>query len=257
MPLIPTERSLCNKVVADFGGLTAPIRAAKGLIRSTASQFEDQLRNTIFSSTSEIDDALTQLENDVAENLPGDTVSDVQAIKDFLDNCEYLSGLNPVSAVAGTVLGVYDAIEDTINGLSNTTPEFTLGGIGDIINKALRGLQFPFGDNISELFAKADKLIDCLTAFCDGYLPQADIFSDDLNELYTDMNIVNDPNDSNYTNFDFGSIYTNVGISPTQISNVDRVLDGITQENIRGKEAINSSIEAVKDAIRIKGIGGF
>ena len=256
MALIPTERSLCNKIVADFEGLTAPIRAAKTQIRSTASNFADQLRNTIWSDQNDLDQALTDFEDDLEQILPGDTADDVQAIKDLIDNCDYLSALSSVSAIAGTTKGVYDGIEDIVDSLSETTPEFVLGGIADTINNILKGIQFPFGDDISALFAKADKLINCLEAYCGGEYPAQVIqFTTDINQLYSDMNIVSDPNNANYTNFDYGTVYSSVGLNPQQISNVTSTINKIDEGNVAAKSAIDSSIEAIKDSIRIPGIG--
>jgi len=258
MALIPTERSICNKVVADFEGLTSPIRAAKGQIRSAASDFADQLRNTVWSEQSVLDQALTDFEDDLEEILPGDTSDDVQAIKDMIDNCDYLSSLSSVSTIAGTAGGIYDGIEDIINSLSETTPEFQLGGIADTINNILKGIQFPFGDDISALFAKADKLIECLAAYCGGEYPsQVTQFTDDLNQLYSDMNIVSDPNNENYTNFDYGRVYSEVGLNPTQISNVTSTINKIDEGNQVAKSAIDSSIEAIKDTIKLPKIGGI
>lgn len=258
MAISTTTRSICNKVANDYPGLSTPIRQAKGLIRSKAFEFEDQLRNTIFSSTSALDTALQQFEDDLEDILPGDTAQDVQDIKDIIDNCNYLSALNSVSAVAGTALGIYHGIANIIDDISNSTPEFTAGGFADQINNILKGIQFPFGDDISKLFSNADQLIQCLESFCGGEYPlQVSEFSSDLNGLYTDMNIVSDPNNENYTNFDFNKIYSNVNMNAQQIENMTKTIDKIDGGNNRAKEAIDSSIEAVKDSIRLQGIGGF
>jgi hypothetical protein len=258
MALIPTERALCNKIVGDFSGLTSPIRLAKLGVRQKAAEFEDQMRNTVFSATSVLDDALQSFEDQLQNILPGDTASDVKAIKDMIDNCDYLSALNPVSAVAGTALGIYGGIADIISGLSNTIPEFSGGRLSDSINNVLKGLQFPFGDDISNLFSKADKLIECLAAYCGGEYPaQVSQFTNDMNSLYSDMNIVSDPNNANYTNFDYNQIYGNVGMNPSQITNMTRTISTIDTGNVNAKSAIDSSIEAVKDVARQYGIGGL
>jgi len=258
MAISTTTRSICNKVTNDYPGLTSPIRQARGAIRAKASEFEDQLRNTIFSSGSVLDDALQSFEDQVEDILPGDTEDDVQDIKDMIDNCDYLSALNGVSTVAGTALGIYNAIEDIIDSLGDSVPEFKTGSFADTINNIMNGLQFPFGDDISALFAKADKLIECLEWFCGGEYPlQVSEFTDDINGLYSDMNIVSDPNDPNYARFDYDAVYDNVGLASVDRTNMNRTITKIYGGHTRANEAIDNSIEAVKDAIRLQGIGGI
>ncbi len=257
MAISPTTRSLCNKMVADYNGLTSPIRQARAVIRQKSSDLEREIRNTIFSSSSSLDDALQDFEDRLEENLPEDTAQGVQDVKDMIDNCEYLSALNAISALAGTALGIYDKIKELIDDIAGSTDEFVPGGIADEINNILNGLQIPFGDEISNLFANADKLIECLTAFCGGEYPaQISAFTSELNDLYDDMNIVSDPNNSNYTNYDYEALYDKLDLSTQNRSNLDKTISKISDGHTAAKESIDSSIEAVKNTIRAQGIGG-
>ena len=258
MAISSTTRSLCNKMVTDYTGLTSPIRQARAAIRQKSSDLEREIRNTIFSETSALDAALQSFEDQLEENLPEDTAQGVQDIKDMIDNCEYLSALNAVSAVAGTALGIYDKIKDLIDDISTSTGEFIPGGIADEINNILNGLQIPFGDEISNLFSKADKLIECLTAFCGGEYPsQISAFTSELNDLYDDMNIVSDPNDSNYTNYDYDALYDKLDLSAEGRENLNKTINKISDGHTAAKDSIDSTIEAVKNTIRAQGIGGL
>jgi hypothetical protein len=258
MALTPTERSICNKIVADFDPLLAPVFAVKPAIRSAAREFENGLFSTIFSSDSAVDSAISDFQDGLSEIIPGDSLTDVQAIKDMIDNCSYLGGLSASSAAAGTVLGVFDGIGGIIDTLSSASPEFGLGNIANTINKVLDGIQFPFGDKIADLLSRADQLIQCLAAYCGGEYPSQVIeFTQTVEDLYGDLNVVSNPADPRFGSFDYENLYAKANIPLADRAKVDRVKASITAGNNEAKQAVDNTIQAVKDAAKIGGIGGF
>lgn len=254
MALQKTTRTLCNKLVDEFDRVINPIISAKSEITSYKRDFENLLRSGNFSpDLSTVTGEIGTINNTVENLVPGNSFDDMYALKDFIDNCPYLSGLAPVSAVLGSILGVLAQIDDLL-GLS-TVPEIGMGRIGSNINQLLSGLFG--GQDISTGLRLGDKLIQCLEALCGPgdayYIAVATEYATDIDDLYSDLNIVGDPLSPNYGLFDFDSIYSDIGLSAQHITQVNAAITGVDGIKTNAGNAITNSVNAVKQYTK----GGF
>jgi len=249
-----TERSLCNKLVIDFGGLITPINASRATVMGHASSLDSQLRSMAWSGTSAINNGIYTLNNTIDTAIPGTSITDMQALKTFLDNCAYLNGANPVGAILNAANGIFGLIDDTLNTLAGTVPEFGAGRIAGLINQLLSGLGLPGGDVLSEIFKQADRLINCLTYLCSPYdsyyNPYISTYNSQLQSLYTSMNIVSDPLDSNWGLFDYDSLYSSVGLTADQISDMNLVVDAVDTVKSNSMTGVMDSIASVRNLLK-------
>jgi hypothetical protein len=254
-----TERSLCNKLLNDWGGLLTPLNSANGIIGGYASSLDSQLRNMQWSGTSALLNGISTLNSVIGNAIPGSTLNDMRALKQFLDQCVYLNGNNPLSAVLNTSKGIFNLIDDTLNSLYGTMPEFGVGKIAGYINQLLKGLGIPGGDMLSDIFKTADQLLNCLSQICYQYDPSyygsyITSYTNQLDSLYTSMNIVSDPLSQNWGLFDYDTLYSNVGLTQPQISDINLVIDAVDTVKETSLASVTSSITVVKDLL---GEGGF
>jgi len=259
MALTNNEKSLCNKLNSDFDSLVQPGKSAKGAINAATNNMKSKLNGMTFSDSGLLAGALDQYRDSVAGMLPGDQLSDLENISNFIDNCEYLSFLEPVSAIMGIVGGVFDEINNLIYGLDLSFPEFSAGGLGSLVDKLLNALPgMPGGDKISDLLALADKLLECLNSGCaavdPSYIPSLSSKTDELQAVYTDLGIIDDPNDPNYGKFDYSAMYNDLGLSTGEIGNITSVKTGINASKDAGIDAIAKTTDAMKLA---KKLGDF
>jgi len=254
-----TERSLCNKLVNDWTGLLTPLNSSRGTIGGYANSLDSQLRNMQWSGTSALLGGISTLNTVIGNAVPGSTMNDMRALKQFLDQCAYLNGKNPLSAVLNTAKGVFNLIDDTLDSLYGTMPEFGVAKIAGYINQLLNGLGIPGGDVLSEIFKTADQLLNCVSQICyqydDSYYgPYITSYTSQLESLYTSMNIVSNPLSPNWGLFDYDTLYGNVGLTDEQISDIDLVIDAVDTVKSTSLASVTSSITVVKDLL---GEGGF
>ena len=258
MALTKNEKSLCNKLVSDFDGLIQPGRSAKGAINGATNDMKSLLNGMTFSDPGLLGGALDQYRNAVNDALPGDELDDLNQIKNFIDNCEYLQALDPLSTMIETVNGVFDEIGKLVNGLDLSFPEFGAGNLGSLVDKILDGIGMPGGDKISDLLAAADKLLNCLSAGCAAvdptYIGDLDSKTDELQRVYDDLGLIDDPNDPNYGKFDYSSMYNDLGLSTSEINSINSVKDGISASKDDGINAISNTKDAIKTAKKVGGL---
>jgi hypothetical protein len=255
MAFTSTDRSLCNKILTDFPGLTNPLNSSSGVITGYASSLDSQLRSMAWSGTSAINSGISTLNSTVGNAVPGKDLSDMQALKAFLDNCAYLAGNNPLGTILNAAKGIMDLVDDTLDTLAGTVPEFGAGKLAGYINQLMNGLGIPGGDMLSDIFKSADKLITCMTNLCSvydpGYYgPYITSYTSQLQSLYTTMNIVDDPLDINYGLFDYDSLYASVGLTPGQISDMTLVVDAVDTVKSTSMSGVMDSIASVKDLLK-------
>lgn len=249
-------RSLCNKMVDDYSALIAPINMAKSAVRNAKTQLQTLLNSMVFSVDLDvITTAVDDLQSAAEEAYPSDSLADMAALKGMLDNCDYLEGAKPISSILGTTLGVFEVIDGLVNAI--VVPEFLAADIGNGINNTLSGIGIPGGNNLTDIFKKADKLINCLSTICGAgaptYITIATEYADELDDLYTDMNIVSNPLSPNYGGFDYNAIYTNVGMTSQDILQVNTALSGVGDTNTNALTSIDASVSKAKDLLK----GGF
>lgn len=244
MAFTASERSICNKVVFDFDSLIAPINASKGAIRSAQSDLEGLLNTTSFANEATINSAISDFEQEVDENLPDTT--ELEEIVQIISNCEYLSDFKPAAVVANSISSAVDKIDAFASNTGATLPEFNMGRLVGSINDLLFG-NIPGSDVIKSLFQKADKIIDCLSAYCGGEYPsQVSSFTTTMNDLYTDMNIISDPIDPNYGNFDLDSVFSSAGTSAADQAKVNSVISSIQGAKSSAISKIDSVVSSLK-----------
>jgi len=244
MAILPVERSMCNKMVYDFDGLLAPARAAKGAVRNKKNEIQSQLNVLTSSSQSAINSAVSSLTSQMDDIIPTATLSDMRELERFIEQCEYLSGLSPIAAMLGAIDSIYSKLDDFLDNIGASVPEFNLGKLASAINDLLGAR----GPNISDLLKNLDKLINCVELYCGGEYPsQLSSMTTALGQTYTDLNITSDPLDTNYGLFDFNSLYSTAGLDVTQIGQVNQVISSVDGEKDRTRSTINSAIDIYKE----------
>jgi hypothetical protein len=244
MAFTASERSICNKVVFDFDAIVAPVRMGKAFVQNSTSAIQGLLNTTSFASEAAINAAITAFGDAVQENLP-DT-SELVEISHLIRHCDYLHDIAPVAIIAtalDSAVGKIDTLADEVGLLF---PEFNMGKLASSINDLLFG-NIPGSSIVSELMQKGDKIIDCISAYCGGEYPaQVLSFVDTMNELYEDLNIIDDPIDPNYGTYDMDSLYAGAGISPQNRINVNNVIGAQDGAKNLAIAKIDSVIGAMK-----------
>lgn len=256
MALTSTERSICNSFVQKFDPLVSPVRNTKQDYRRTVADFQAQLRSAAWSPQQDVIDGILDLQTQTSNELPGDSLEDMTRIKNFMDNCSYLDGIQPVSVVLGSTLGVFGKIDEFMENISVTTPEIGLGAIADGINRTLSGATVPGGSNISEILNQSDILINCVSQLCGAseYGPQLIYMTDEVDDLYDNFGVTKNPLDANYGKFDYDALYNSIGLTEQQKTNMNISVAGITQVKNGATTAINNTVNKVKQLINL---GGF
>lgn len=250
------SRSLCNKMKEDFATLTAPINMAKIAIKGAKNELQALLNSMVFSVDLDvITTAVDDLQSAAEEAYPSDSLSDMTALKSMIDNCSYLEDAKPISSIIGTTIGVFDEIDTLIDNI--VVPEFLAAKVGNGINNTMYGVGIPGGNNLTDIFKKADKLIDCLATICGAgdptYITIATEYADELDNLYSSMNIVSNPLSPNYGQFDYNTIYANAGMTPQDILQVNTALGGVGDTSTNAITSIDASVSKAKDLVK----GGF
>jgi len=250
--LSPTATSLCNQMVQKFETIVAPLNAGKRGFRDKMSELTSALKNTTWSLQSEVDAAVEDLKDQVEALVPEANLSALEDLKRFIDNCELFSDQNPVSALIGSVLGIFDKIDGILDDLGVDVPEMGLGFLADAINKILNGALFPGGEALRDLFALLDIIINCLSdpLLCGNtiYIPEIDEFTDTLNGLMsydTGYNL-----DDTY-NFSYDVIFGEVGMTQSEIDKFEVALEGVETAKSDALGAVEDSKNAVKAAMKI------
>ncbi len=260
MALGNNEKTLCNKLLADFDALIAPAYAAKSAIINAKNRMTNRLTGMVqfdlFTGESALNAALEDFRNGVLDNLPGDELDDLQRIKDFIDSCEYLQSLQPISAIIGTALGISDEIQKLISGFDLSIPEFGASDFGSLIDNLLKALPgLPGGDIISDLLAQADKLLECLNGLCalqdPSYYGDLTRMTDDLQGLYDDLNLNDNPLDPDYGTFKYEVVYANAGMHPDHITAINNTKTRLNDSKNAGVTAVENTKSAIQTATKL------
>lgn len=246
MAITPSERCLCNKMIFDFDKLIAPIKAGKGTIRSKTTELSGLLNSTSFASEATINSAINDFTSDVNKNLP-DT-SEISEIAHLIDNCKYLKdNYDPVGIIASSINSAVGKIDSLLDNVGTTLPEFNMGKLASSINDLLFG-NIPGSGVIKSLFQQADKLIVCASAYCGGEYPdQISSYTQTMNDLYSDMNIISDPIDPNYGKYDIDYVYSQAGVSAADQAKVNSVISAADNAKSTALSKISSVISGLKN----------
>jgi phage-related protein len=251
MSAVTTVRAQCEKMVYDFDSLVAPIQNAKNGVRSQKNLLQSMLNGHTGSAQSTVNGAITDLQSQVSNYLPGGNPEDMNALKSLIEQCEYLNGANPAAALIGASGGILNKVNGFVDNLSGSVPEFNIGKV----MSALNDLFSANGGGLTDLVKKLDKLINCLTAFCGGEYPsQISEFQDTLNTLYLEMNINDNPASSGYGTFDLPKLMNDANIPEGDQDLINLSVEAIDGEKAKVFSSIESAVSSVKS---LTGIGGF
>ena len=246
MALSGMDTSLCNKLVSDYNSLVAPINMAKAIVRQKMAEVETYLRGMIFSAQSALNGAIGQFQDDIAAALPKADLAAMNELKQFMDQCLYLDGFSPMSAIMGTAAGVYDNMNTLIGDNTINFQEFGASDLFSSINDS-----FGSSGGMTNSFKQSDALLNCLSAICVTGDPdyQAAVvgITADLGNLYTTLNVVGNPLDADYGKFNTEAVYNNAGLTSEQKGKITQVTTSIDGAKSDSAAAIDASVSKVQE----------
>jgi hypothetical protein len=243
MALSPTTTSLCNSLDQKFDPLVGPAEGSESGFKSQMRDFISALRGASFSPQSLIDSTLATLWSDVGAILPESSLDGMTDLKNFIEHCTFLDS-NPVTALNGSTNGIFDKIDEYINNIA--LPEFGLGAMANRMNQLLET------NKISDSLIRADRLLDCITQLCPGFDPGPKYVI--LGNLFDQYKLISDPLNPNYGGIDYDTVYTSAGLTTTQKTGMNTVVNGITSIKQNALTSVNNAITSVKNLIKT---GGF
>jgi len=255
MSILSMRKMVCNKLSDEFDTLLKPAEAAKRGIKDQINLAKSKLSLIEFSPPSEINSAITSLENDIKGVIPEANTEDIDEMMDFIKGCDFLdiSFKNPITLLKG---GIGSAIAQTagfVDDLTNLLPEFNVGQLlGNLLNKFSGvGLGLPGALDITNIVKMADKIINCVAGRCGGdFASRITDMTDTLNDLYKDLNLVSDPTNENWGKFDLEKIYDDVALSTQQRIQMSNVVESVQNSQTAVTNAISSTVNATKSAAR-------
>jgi len=248
MALAGIEKTLCNKMVTDFNSIMGPGLGAKNEINKRTNKLKADLHGLVYSPNAQLNQALYDFQANVNLNLPGNSMDDLYRLKNFMDKCLHFDGISSVSAMLGSLFGLYDKIQNLVGDYNNLFPEFEIGNLASGIDGLLKSL------NIKSLLGSADNLLDCLDSGCATFDPEytGDLsnMTDQLDGLYNDLNLVSDSNSSRYGLTDFQNTYQSVGMTSSEIIQMETVRNNMDLAQIKAETSINNTVDAIKNEIK-------
>jgi hypothetical protein len=257
MTILSTRKMICDKISQEFDTILQPVEAAKAGIKSQISQAKSKLSLMTFSPPDEINNAVTNLTNDVSGIVPNPNTEDIDEMLDFISSCDFLNAhkilSNPVSLLKGGVSSAISEASGFVSDLVDLLPEFDAGQIlANILSKFSGvGTGLPDFLDITAAMQAADKIINCIAGRCGGdFSSRVTSMTETLDDLYTDLNIVSNPTDPNWGKFDMDKFYEDASLSVQEKLQMTTVVNSIedTQETVTS--SINNTVAATKTAAR-------
>lgn len=243
MALLATERTMCDKMVFDFDSLVSPIRGAKAGVKGQQGILQGMLNGHSGSAQSTLDSADQMLKDQVNAVVPGTSPEDMEAIKNMIDRCAYLSGLSPVSTMVGATDSILGKVHNFVSNIGSTVPEFDLARVMSTINDMFSSN----GSGLTDLFKKLDTLLNCLEAYCGGEYPaQISDFTTTLNDLRYQLNVVDAPGQPNDATFDFIEVMNQAGTSLEDQDKIMFALDSVETAKATAYSSIDNAIASIK-----------
>jgi len=257
MAFTELERSICNKLGFDTGGILNGPQQAKAAVTNQLSAIRAQLSSYIPSSQGAIDAATAALRANANSIFPGDSAADIQAMVDLINNCLYLQGdeklSNPVALGSALLSSLFDKLDGYFDDVSSV-PEYLLGKLMSALEE-LYGNQLPGSNALTDALKNSDKIINCLSNLCNGeYTSQVISLTNETQSLYNDLEIVSNPLDSNYGLLDKEKLYSDAGLIPSEISKIASANDEVDSLKAQGKSSIDSLVNATKSLKKLGGI---
>lgn len=257
MTVLSARKMVCDKLSSEFDTLLQPVNDAKGVIKSQIDKTKSTLSLMTFSPVSEINSAVSNLENDIKGLVPEAETPDIDEIMDFVKSCDFLKGHsmlnNPISLLKGGISSAIGEAAGFVDELTGLLPEFDAAQIiGNILNKfSGMDLGLPDALGITGVMQAADKIINCIVGRCGSeYSSRITEMTNTLDDLYTDLNIVSDPTSANWGEFDINKLYDDVALSAQERIQMSTVVDSVKKSQTSVTDAINSTVNATKSAAR-------
>jgi hypothetical protein len=249
MAFTELERSICNKLGFDSGGLLNGPEAAKGAVNNQLSGIKAQLSGYVPSSQAAIDAATAALISNANSIFPGDSAADVQAMIDLINSCAYLEGddklTNPISLAKALTDSLFGKLNDFF-GDAASIPEYLLGKLMSALDE-LYGNQLPGSSALTDVLKNSDKLINCLSNLCNGeYTSQVIALTNQTQSLYNDLEMVSNPLDPNYGLLDKDKLYSDAGLIPGDIAKITSANDEVNSLKAEGQSSIDSLMGSIK-----------
>ncbi len=262
MTIASTRNMICNKLSDQFDVLIKPAQDAVAVVKSQINTVKATLNSMSFSPEETIDSATTQLESDVKDAVPDPNDEDVQETIDFINECSYLNedGLlqNPVALMKSATNSVIEGTSGLIGDLADSLPEFNVGEIlGGILDKFTGfDLGLPGALNLGAILRAADEIINCIAGRCGpSYSDRVTAMTSDLQDLFNNLTVIDDPLDPAYGEFDLGGIYDSVGLTLDEKVQMGKVTDAVQSAKTDSLNAVNASVSSIKSAAR--SVGGI
>ena len=249
MAFTELERSICNKLGFDSGGLLNSPEAAKGAVKNQLSGIRAQLSSYIPSSQAAIDAATAALQTSAGSIFPGNSQEDIQKMLDMINDCAYLEGndklTNPISLAKALTDSLFGKLNDFF-GDAASIPEYLIGKALGLLDE-LYGNNLPGSNALTDTLKNADKLINCLSNLCNGeYTSQVVALTNQTEDLYNDLEIVSNPLDPNYGLLDKDQLYSDAGLIPGDIAKITSANDEVNSLKAEGQSSIDSLMGSIK-----------
>lgn len=247
MSMTPTTRTMCEMLSGEAGHIISFASKSASKISGYIRNVEIGLNRMTPTPDIELQNAIDDFNDDVDDITPGSTSSDVDEVIDIIDACIFLSDhdllSNPVSCTGNFSSYLLSKVGD----LLPDKPEFDFGGVLSSIQDMFSGA-LPGGENIAGMLESLDKAIDCIDSVCGSeYSSEVSRLTGLSNDLYDTLYMESDPANSNYGKLKLTDIYTNAGLSPGVISNMDDVIGSVDDSKSNIVNATSSLEDAVKD----------
>jgi hypothetical protein len=257
MTILSTRKMICDKISQEFDTLLQPVEAAKASIKSQISQTKSKLSLMTFSPPDEINSAVTGLTSDVAGIVPNPETEDIDEMLDFISSCDFLEGhdilSNPVSLLKGGVSSAISEASGFVGDLVDLLPEFDAGQIlANILGKfSGAGSGLPDFLDLTSTMQAADKIINCIAGRCGGdFSSRITSMTETLDDLYTDLNIISNPADPKWGEFDIEKLYDDASLSVSEKLQMNTVVTSIEDSQETITNSINNTVTATKTAAR-------
>lgn len=257
MTILSARKMVCDKLSEEFDTLLKPVEAAKRGIKDQINLAKSKLSLLEFSPGAEITAAVTGLENDVKGVIPEAGETDINEITDFIASCDFLNAhlmfKNPIALLKGGVASAIAQAGGFVDDLTDLLPEFDAGQLlGNLLNKfSGAGLGLPGALGITGIMQAADKIINCIAGRCGGdFTARITDMTDTLDQLYTDLNLISNPADANWGEFDIDKIYDDVALSAQEKLQMTTVVESVQNSQTAVTDAISSTVDATKTAAR-------
>ncbi len=263
MTIASTRNMICNKLSSQFDTLTRPAQDAVAGVKAQVSAAKAALNAMSFSPEEIINSATAQLESDVKDAVPDPNDEDVQEVIDFINQCSYLQGdellKNPVALMKSATNSVIEGTSGLISDLASSLPEFNVGEIlGSILDKfsGFGDIKLPGALNLGAILRAADEIINCIAGRCGpSYSDRVTAMTSDLQDLFDNLTVIDDPLDPAYGEFDLEGIYDSVGLTLDEKVQMGKVTDAVQSAKTDSLNAVNASVSSIKSAAR--SVGGI